>query len=75
MMREKDYSEETARVVDEEVKRIVDECYGRAKKIIENNKEKLAKLVDVLLDKEVLDAKEFKKIIGLPEKKKKDSTS
>ncbi len=66
MMREKDYSEETARVVDEEVKRIVDECYSRAKKIIEENKEKLSRLVDVLLEKEVLSADEFKKIIGLP---------
>jgi cell division protease FtsH len=65
MMREKDYSEETARIVDQEVKRIVDECYNRAKKIITDNKEKLAKLVDILLEKEGLDAKEFKEIVGL----------
>jgi cell division protease FtsH len=65
MMKEKDYSEETARIVDQEVKRIVDECYSRAKKIITDNKEKLAKLVDVLLEKEGLDAKEFKEIVGL----------
>ncbi|MCF7872806.1 MAG: ATP-dependent zinc metalloprotease FtsH [Candidatus Omnitrophica bacterium] len=75
MMREKDYSEETARIVDQEVKRIVDECYSRAKAIIQDNKKELAKLVDVLLDKEVLDAKEFKEIVGLSKQKKQDSTS
>ncbi len=75
MMREKDYSEETARIIDQEVKRIIDECYSRAKKIIEGNKENLTKLVDVLLDKEVLDAKEFKEITGLSKPDKKDSTS
>ncbi len=68
MMKEKDYSEETARVVDEEIKRIVSECYSRAKRIIEKNKKSLSKLVEILLEKEVLSANEVKKIIGLPKK-------
>ena len=62
---EKDYSEETAKIVDEEVKRIVGECHGRAKKLIEDNKKKLKLLADALLEKEVLDAQEVKRIINL----------
>ncbi len=61
---ERDYSEETAKIVDEEVKCIVDECYERAKKLIEGNKEKLKLLADALLEKEVLDAQEVKRIIA-----------
>ena len=61
---ERDYSEETAKIVDEEVKRIVDECYERAKKLINDNKEKLKLLADVLLEKEVLDVQEVKSIIA-----------
>ena len=61
---ERDYSEETAKIVDEEIKRIVEECYERAKKIIEDNKEKLKLLATALLEKEVLDVKEVKRIIA-----------
>ena len=62
---EKDYSEETAKIIDEEIKRIVDECYQRATKLIEDNKKKLKSLADALLEKEVLDAQEVKCIINL----------
>jgi cell division protease FtsH len=64
LVEEKDYSEETARVIDEEVKRIIDECYARAKALLESNEEKLKLLANALLEKEVLDAEEVKKIIG-----------
>ncbi|MDD3296371.1 MAG: ATP-dependent zinc metalloprotease FtsH [Candidatus Omnitrophica bacterium] len=64
LVREKDYSEETARIVDEEVKRIVDECYLRAEKLIKENQEKLDILAKALLEKEVLDVDEVKKLIG-----------
>ena len=62
---EKDYSEETAKIIDEEVKRIVGECYQRAKKLIEENKKQLRLLADALLEKEVLDVQEVKRIIDL----------
>jgi cell division protease FtsH len=65
MAREKDYSEDTAHIVDEEVKRIVDECYARAKKIIQENIDKIKKLAEVLSEKEVLDVEEVKRLIGL----------
>ncbi len=67
LVREKDYSEETAKIVDEEVKRIIDECYARAKKLIQDNKDKIDALVNVLLEKEVLDAEEVKRITGIKE--------
>jgi len=70
MVREKDYSEETAKIVDEEVKSIVDSCYTRAKKLIQENKDKLKVLADALIEKEVLDVEEVKRIIGLENKKK-----
>jgi len=63
--REKDYSEETAHLVDEEVKRIVDECYARAKKLIQDNLDKIKKIASVLAEKEVLDADEVKSLLGL----------
>ncbi|MBI3999535.1 MAG: ATP-dependent zinc metalloprotease FtsH, partial [Candidatus Omnitrophica bacterium] len=65
LMREKDYSESTAVAIDEEVKRIVDECYKRAKAILEENLDKLKKLSDRLLEKEVLSSEEVKDVVGL----------
>ncbi len=65
LMREKDYSESTAVAIDEEVRRIVDECYQRAKIILEKNLDKLKKLSDKLLEKEVLASEEVKELVGL----------
>jgi len=64
IVKEKDYSEETAKIVDEEVKRIIDECHAKAKQLIEGNKEKLKALAESLLEKEVLDVEEVKRLIG-----------
>jgi len=65
LLREKDYSESTAVAIDEEVRRIVDECYVRAKNILTEQMEQLKKLSERLLEKEVLDSAEVKEIIGL----------
>lgn len=65
LMREKDYSESTAVAIDEEVRRIVDECYQRAKTTLEKNLDKLKKLSDRLLEKEVLLSEEVKELVGL----------
>ncbi len=59
----KDYSEETARKIDEEVERIVRECYERAKSILQKNMDKLHRLAEALLEKEVLDGKEIDEIL------------
>ena len=61
--RAKDYSEETALVIDSEIKRIVVECAGRAKQIIEENIEKLHALARALLERESLDSEEIARIL------------
>ncbi|MCM8795330.1 MAG: ATP-dependent zinc metalloprotease FtsH [Candidatus Omnitrophica bacterium] len=62
---EKNYSEETARVIDEEVKKIVDEAYLKAKDLLKQNRDKLKTLANTLLEKEVLDAEEVKRLLGI----------
>jgi len=65
LLEEKNYSEETARVIDEEVKKLIDEAYKRAKDLLTSNMDKLEKLSNALLEKEVLDGEEVKKITGI----------
>ena len=62
----KDYSEETAKEIDEEVKRIINETYAKTKKILLQHKGKLKQLADLLLEKEVVEEGELKKILGKP---------
>lgn len=59
----KDYSEETAKIIDEEVRKLIGECFEETKDLIKTNKEKLEKIVKVLLEKETIDAAEFKEIL------------
>jgi cell division protease FtsH len=68
IMEEKNYSEETARQIDEEVKRIVDEAYLKAKALLNENLEKLKVLSIALLEKEVLDGEEVKRLLGIEKK-------
>jgi cell division protease FtsH len=55
----KDYSEKTAEVIDDEVTSIVNEVYGRAKKILTENVQILIAFADILLEKETMDANEI----------------
>jgi len=54
-----DHSEETARIIDKEVRRIVNEAYEKAIKILEENVDKLNQFSKVLLEREVLDGEEL----------------
>ena len=65
LFEERNYSEETARLIDQEVKSMVDYCYKIAKDKLTEHKEELKKLAEVLLEKEVLDSEEVKKIVGI----------
>jgi len=65
---EKNYSEETARLIDEEVKKIIDTAYAKAKNLLLENKDKLMLLANTLLEKEVLDGEEVKKLLGIEKK-------
>ena len=58
-----DYSEKTAMEIDEEVKRIIKDAYQKTKDILEQNKDKLHKLSSLLLEKEVLEEEELRKVL------------
>ena len=75
LIEHKDYSEETARLIDEEVKRIIDEAYSKSEEIIKNNLGKLKELSQVLLEKEILEAEEVKRILKIEEENKNASPS
>jgi len=57
--RREDYSEDTAREIDEEVRRIVEEQYAVAKQVVVENRDKLERLAHSLLERETLDAEEI----------------
>jgi len=59
----RDFSEETAKEIDSEVRRLVNHGYDRAKKLILDNRDTLERIALALLDREVLDANELKLII------------
>ena len=58
------YAENTASKIDEEVKRIVDECYTKAKSIIVEHKDVLEKCAELLLQKEKITQQEFEALFG-----------
>jgi cell division protease FtsH len=64
--RPKDFSEETAVLIDSEIKRIVMECATRARHMIETNLEKLHALARALLERESLDGEEIARILRVP---------
>lgn len=57
-------SEAMQEKIDLEVKKILDDAYSWAKKILQTNKDKLDKIAKALLEKETLDTDEFEKIVG-----------
>ncbi len=68
----RDYSEDTAIRIDQEIKKIVTTAYQRSRQIIEEKREVLDRIAQALLEREVLDAHEIKLLIEdlpLPEKK------
>jgi cell division protease FtsH len=63
MSRPKDYSEETAVLIDSEIKRIVTDCASRARQLLESNLEKLHVLARALLERETLDGEEINRVL------------
>jgi cell division protease FtsH len=60
----KPYSEETSRIIDEEVGKIIDGAYHRAKEILQSNFDKLSALADSLLTNEVIFREDVERILG-----------
>jgi cell division protease FtsH len=73
MMEERNYSDETARIIDEEVKKIVDASYIKAKMLLSDNLDKLKTLSKALLEKEVMDGEEVKRMLGFEDKAPSDA--
>lgn len=60
----KPYSEETAKIIDKEISKLIEEQYERAIKILEENKDKLNQLADILIEKEVIFKDDLEAIFG-----------
>ena len=60
---QRDYSEQVAYEIDQEIKNIVDERYDLAKKLLSENRDMLERISKELLDKETIDEKEFEEIM------------
>lgn len=73
LARHRDYSEETARLIDQEVRRIVEQCYQKALELLKENMETLHTLAQELLSKEVLDGKELQAIVSAGSKKAQEA--
>ncbi|HEY9709657.1 MAG TPA: cell division protein FtsH, partial [Oculatellaceae cyanobacterium] len=61
---DRDFSDTTAATIDEEVRKLVDEAYKRAKYVLESNKHVLDKLSAMLIEKETVDADELQELLA-----------
>ena len=60
----KPYSDETAKIIDEEVRKLIDSAYARTKELLTEKKEAVEKLAKALLEKEVLFQSDVEALIG-----------
>jgi len=61
--RDRDYSEEIAKAIDQEIRKSIDDCYQKAQDILENERPKLERIAQALLEKETLNSKEIKALV------------
>ncbi|ACB52927.1 cell division protein [Crocosphaera subtropica ATCC 51142] len=66
---DRDFSNETASTIDEEVRQLVDTAYKRAKDVLESNRHILDRLADMLVEKETVDSDELQEILSTNEVK------
>jgi cell division protease FtsH len=64
LMKEKNYSEQTAQMIDAEVKRIVENCHKKAMVILKKNRKFLKTMAEALLEREVLDSSDVDDILA-----------
>ena len=70
--RHKDYSEQTARTIDSEIKKIISDSLEETREILTNHREQLTKLAETLIEKETLDDEEIRKLLVLPDRRATD---
>jgi cell division protease FtsH len=61
---ERDFSEETAATIDDEVRNLVEQAYRRAKAVLVNNRHVLDQLADLLIEKETVDSEELQELLA-----------
>ncbi|MBN2406914.1 MAG: ATP-dependent zinc metalloprotease FtsH [Elusimicrobia bacterium] len=61
----REYSEKTAQLIDDGVKKIVENCHARARKILEEHRDQLNKLAETLVEREVIIGDDIKKVVGM----------
>ena len=71
----KNYSDETARLIDSEVKAIIDEAYLRAKSLLSHHKEELKKVAEKLKEDEILYGEQVRQLVGLGNNENKNTNS
>jgi cell division protease FtsH len=64
IIEERNYSDQTALLIDQEVRKIIDDCYKRAKDELVKHRDRLKILAEQLLEKEVLDVEDVRKLLG-----------
>jgi len=64
IQRQQDHSESTQLLIDQEVRRFIEVAEGTARKILQDNMDKLRRLAEALLEKEIMDSAEVDKVIG-----------
>lgn len=60
---EKEYSEQTAARIDAEIQRLIEEAHNRAKNLLEERRDRLDQLAQLLLEKEVVEGEELRRLI------------
>lgn len=63
LIKTKNYSEDTADEVDFEIRKVINECYSKAREILETNKEKVNYIAEILLKKETISGEELEELI------------
>jgi cell division protease FtsH len=61
---ERDFSEETASAIDDEVRNLVDQAYRRAKSVLVGNRSVLDSLADMLVERETVDSEELQQLLA-----------
>ena len=67
MVSERNYSEDAARLIDEEVRRVIDRNYDRTKSLITEHRDKMVSLANTLLEYETIDRQQFEELMNVEE--------
>ena len=64
MAAEPDYSEEIAREIDDEIRRVIEDAHSRAREVLEQHMPELHKLSEILIERETIDKDEFERLLA-----------